>query len=125
MVRPCRVETEEKQLKGEVMFTDRRSTPRATGVVILALAFGLTACAYGFAGGTGEPNDPYQVATIEDLLAIGSSKDLLSKHYVLVNDLDLDPNLPVDGCFWDEEVAGTEFSSGQGRQYPEIGLDIA
>lgn len=72
---------------------------RAARIFMMAFVCGLTAHVYGFAGGTGEPNDPYQVATIEDLLAIGSSEDLLTKHYVLVNDLDLDPNLPGGHIF--------------------------
>jgi hypothetical protein len=38
-----------------------------------------------FAGGKGEPNDPYQVATAEQLLSIGTSQKLLASHYVLVN----------------------------------------
>ena len=55
------------------------------GVIVLLLACGLGVRAYGFAGGTGEPNDPYQIATVADLLAIGSDHDLLRKHFVLVN----------------------------------------
>lgn len=43
----------------------------------------------GFAGGTGEPNDPYQIATAAQLLSIGSSPDLLKKHYLLTADIDL------------------------------------
>jgi hypothetical protein len=72
---------------------------------MLTLAWGLRDKAYGFAGGTGEPNDPYQIATIEDLLAVGSSNGMLSKHYVLVNDLDLDPNLPGGRVFDDALIA--------------------
>ena len=46
-----------------------------------------------FAGGTGEPNDPYLIATAEQLISIGSDPSLLNKHYLMVNDIDLDPNL--------------------------------
>jgi len=52
-----------------------------------------------FAGGTGEPNDPYQIATAEQLVLIGSDPNLLDKHFVLVNDIDLDPNLPGGQVF--------------------------
>lgn len=45
-----------------------------------------------YSGGTGEPNNPYQIATVEDMLLIGSDPDLLDKHYILVADIDLDPN---------------------------------
>jgi hypothetical protein len=44
-----------------------------------------------FAGGTGEPNDPYQIATAEQLLAIETDPALrlAAKHYVLIASLDL------------------------------------
>jgi hypothetical protein len=44
---------------------------------------------HGFAGGTGEPNDPYQIATVADLLVIGPDPVLNRKHFVLVADIDL------------------------------------
>ena len=46
-----------------------------------------------FAGGTGEPNDPFQIATAEQLTSIGSDPNLLSKHFELVSDIDLNPCL--------------------------------
>lgn len=47
---------------------------------------------FGFQGGTGESCDPYQIANAEDLLRIGSDIELMSKSFVLVKDIDLDPN---------------------------------
>jgi len=59
--------------------------------------------ASAFAGGTGGPDDPYQIATAEHLLAIGADPNLLSSHFVLVADIDLDPNLA--GVFTDAVIA--------------------
>ncbi len=59
-----------------------------------------------FAGGTGEPNDPYQIATAEQLISIDSDPNLLNKHFILVNDIDLDPNLPGRKVF-DRAVIGS------------------
>jgi hypothetical protein len=42
-----------------------------------------------FAGGTGEPNDPYQIATAAQLIVMGSDPNLLKKHYVLTASIDL------------------------------------
>ena len=42
-----------------------------------------------FAGGTGEPNDPYKISTPEQLNFIGSDPNLLDKNFVLTNDIDL------------------------------------
>lgn len=60
------------------------------------LGMGLAAVsAPRFAGGTGEPNNPYQIATAEQLITFGSDPNLWDKHFVLVRDLDMkgvDPN---------------------------------
>jgi The GLUG motif len=65
-----------------------------TIAIILILCCGPTVQAQTFAGGAGEPNDPYQVATAEQLVAIGADLSLLDKSFILVADIDLDPNLP-------------------------------
>jgi hypothetical protein len=46
-----------------------------------------------FSGGTGEPNDPYLMATAEQFVSIADFPNLLDKHFVLANDINLDPNL--------------------------------
>jgi hypothetical protein len=45
-------------------------------------------------GGTGEPDDPFQIATAEDLMLLGDSPEDYGKHFILTADIDLDPNLP-------------------------------
>jgi hypothetical protein len=47
-----------------------------------------------YAGGTGEPNDPYQIATAEDLITLGETPEEYDKNFILTADIDLDPNLP-------------------------------
>ena len=47
-----------------------------------------------FPGGTGEPNDPYQVATSVQLVSIANDPNLMDKSFILVDDINLDPNLP-------------------------------
>jgi hypothetical protein len=47
-----------------------------------------------YSGGTGEPNDPYQIATATDLIALGEDPNDYDKHFILIADIDLDPNLP-------------------------------
>ena len=47
-----------------------------------------------YAGGAGEPNDPYQIATAADLIALGETPGDYDKHFILTADIDLDPNLP-------------------------------
>ena len=59
-----------------------------------------------YAGGTGEPNNPYQIATAEDLMLLGDSPEDYDKHFILTADIDLDPNLPGRKVF-DKAVIGT------------------
>jgi probable HAF family extracellular repeat protein len=47
-----------------------------------------------YSGGTGEPNDPYQIATAEDLMLLGESPKDYDKHFILTADIDLNLNLP-------------------------------
>ena len=47
-----------------------------------------------YSGGTGSPNDPYQITTAADLIALGETPADYDKHFLLTADIDLDPNLP-------------------------------
>ena len=85
------------------------------GVIVLTLGCGLGVRAYGFAGGTGEPNNPYQIATVADLLSINVNLDLLKKNYVLTNDLDLDPNLPGGRVFTEAVISKAFWGTFDGR----------
>ncbi len=66
---------------------------RSISVLIAACLFALPAHAK-YSGGTGEPNDPYQIATAADLIALGNEPNDYDKHFILTADIDLDPKLP-------------------------------
>ncbi|MEN6575685.1 MAG: GLUG motif-containing protein [Phycisphaerales bacterium] len=83
--------------------------------IVLTVGLAMPTRAVEFAGGTGEPNDPYQIATAEQLCSIGSDPNLLSRHFVLVNDIDLDPNLPGGRVFDTAVIAPTTSSNGTYR----------
>ena len=60
----------------------------AVAIVIVVCSAGLPAQAkYG--GGTGEPNDPYQIYTAEQMNAIGAEPNDWDKHFKLTADIDL------------------------------------
>lgn len=42
-----------------------------------------------FAGGVGTPQDPYKIATAEQLIVIGSDPNLLDRSFILISDIDL------------------------------------
>jgi hypothetical protein len=68
------------------------------GIMIMGATGGVSG-GLEFAGGTGEPNEPHEIATLVQLCLIGSDPDLLKRHYVLIADIDLDPNLPDGQVF--------------------------
>jgi hypothetical protein len=86
-------------LKGRDMTTSKEHLET---LFSLAIVWVLLICpavwAVTFAGGSGEPNDPYQIATAKQLIAIGSDPNLQSNHYILINDIDL------AGVIWTEPV---------------------
>ena len=43
---------------------------------------------------TGEPDDPIQIETAQQLLGIGQNPIFLDKHFILNNDIDMNPNGP-------------------------------
>lgn len=74
-----------------------------TGLVCVTLVvLGLYVPAQGveFAGGTGEPDDPYQIATASQLLSLGSDPNLRSRHFILVADIDMEPRRSLSPSVW-------------------------
>lgn len=54
---------------------------------------------FAFSGGSGTPEDPYQIATVEDLMAIRGDFTQQDKFYILVKDIDLSPSQPGGKVF--------------------------
>jgi len=89
-----------------------------------------------FAGGTGQPADPYQIALANQLISIRSDPNLLDKHFILVNDIDLDPNLPggrvftraviapdLDKSTYSQETTFTGTFDGKGHKIRNLTID--
>ncbi len=87
------------------------------------LAAIVASAAAQYSGGTGEPNDPYQIATAADLAALGGEPNDYGRHFILSADIDLEPNLPgrrvfdraviapdIDPCDEYSQYQGTAFT---------------
>ena len=80
--------------------------------------------------GSGEADDPYQISTPEQLTSIGSDAVLLTKHYILMNDIVFDPNNNPDHVFDDALIAPYQYQqngfagSFDGNGYSIINLKI-
>jgi hypothetical protein len=46
-----------------------------------------------YRGSSGTAEDPYQIATAQDLIKLGETPEDYDKHFILTADIDLDPNL--------------------------------
>ncbi len=79
---------------------------RVCAVAIVSLA--CPTQAVEFAGGVGTAAAPYQIATARQLASIGADPNLLGKHFALVADIDLDPNLPGGQVFTRAVIANDE-----------------
>ncbi len=80
------------------MSTNSSGFSRVTYVILL-LSCPLLVQAGNFAGGTGRPNDPYRIATAQQLDAVTSTANWPDNHFLLISDIDLDPNLPGGRVF--------------------------
>ncbi|MDT8304003.1 MAG: hypothetical protein RQ760_21150 [Sedimentisphaerales bacterium] len=71
-------------------------TSRVWGEILLTITiFSLSLPANAkYSGGRGVTDDPYQIATAADLIALGEAPEDYDKHFILTADIDLDPNLP-------------------------------
>jgi len=79
-------------------------------VVLLVLSCSVSAPLWAFQGGTGEPYDPYQIANVKQLLRLNADIELMTKSFVLVRDIDLDPN-SQEGHVFDAAVIGRTLES--------------
>jgi hypothetical protein len=65
-----------------------------------------------YSGGTGEPNDPYRIATAADLIALGESPEDYDRHFILTTDIDLGPSLPGRKAFDKAVIAPIAITPG-------------
>jgi len=61
---------------------------RSIFVIIFVLFFSLPSMAQ-YSGGTGEPNNPYKIATAEDLIALGNEPNDYNDCFIMTADIDL------------------------------------
>jgi hypothetical protein len=75
-----------------VIASDEPVHPQEGSGTIFQVPSGIAYATYS--GGSGTANDPYQIATAADLIALGETPEDYDKHFILMADIDLDPNLP-------------------------------
>ncbi|MBN1816736.1 MAG: hypothetical protein JW828_05215 [Sedimentisphaerales bacterium] len=78
-----------------------KSIAASVVVGILALGFVLAPLMAGtYSGGTGFPDDPYQIATPADLIELGETPDDYANHFILTANINLNEQGPgIDGTF--------------------------
>jgi formylglycine-generating enzyme required for sulfatase activity len=68
-------------------------------LVLIVLVALLPPLSHAYSGGSGAPQEPYQIATAADLIALGNEPNDYGKCFILTADIDLDPNLPGGKVF--------------------------
>ncbi|MGB8226719.1 MAG: GLUG motif-containing protein [Sedimentisphaerales bacterium] len=58
-------------------------------LVIISIVFCLSPSVFAYSGGSGEPNDPYRIADVNDLLVLAADVNDYIKAFVLINDINL------------------------------------
>jgi len=68
-----------------------------------------------YSGGSGEPNAPYQIANVADLMALANDVNDYNKCFIMIADINLDPCLPGNPVFTTAVIArGTVDITGYG-----------
>jgi hypothetical protein len=108
--------------------------------VIFALLAIVVICSIAnakYSGGSGEPNTPYQIADVNDLLTLANDVNDYNKCFIMTADVNLDPNLPGNQVFTTAVIArdvnnanykfdGNSFAGvfdGAGHQISNITID--
>ncbi|MFH1369713.1 MAG: GLUG motif-containing protein [Planctomycetota bacterium] len=84
-------------------------------IVLVLAAFSVVAgCACAkYSGGTGFPDDPYKIGSTADLLTLATDINDYNKYFILISDIDLNPNLPGGQVFTTAVIArDTDSSNG-------------
>lgn len=88
------------------MMVWKHSQVPLTALLLLAVCRPALPVQAKYSGGSGTTQDPYQIATAADLMALGETPADYDKHFVLTADIDLDPNLPGRKVFDNAVIAG-------------------
>lgn len=84
---------------------------RRCSIIQLVLCAGcLCGSVYGYSGGSGTPTDPYRIASVDDLIALGGTPDDYTKHFILTADIDL------SGYTFDQAVIAPQ-TDGDGSSF--------
>jgi hypothetical protein len=77
------------QLTGTHLLRRQKVKSHSILVLVIIILCAGTPVDARYSGGTGEPNDPYQIATPEDLNDIGDHQEDWDKNFILINDVNL------------------------------------
>jgi formylglycine-generating enzyme required for sulfatase activity len=93
----------------------RRKTSLITIITaLLIISFAPYTC-LAYSGGSGDPNTPYQIVDVNDLLALAADTNDYGKCFILMADIDLDPNLP-GGQVFTTAIIAADIDSSSGFQ---------
>lgn len=94
------------------MKTARQSFTLRTILFLILFCLGSVPVQAQYAGGTGEPNDPYQIASADDLLEMAAATGDWDEHFVLTDDVNMDGHPFTDAVVGRGDVVEKQWSTG-------------
>jgi len=86
-------------LQDDVAHLIGQTTPPPNSADFFIFSLDAVAQLRKYGGGSGTADDPYQIASADDLVALGETPEDYDKHFILTDDIDLDPNRPGGKVF--------------------------
>jgi hypothetical protein len=88
-------------------------TPARSSIPILVVVCYVNLLAQAkYSGGSGTVDDPYRIATAEDLMLLCETTADYDKHFIMIADIDLDPCLPGRKVFDTAVIVGSVSDQG-------------
>jgi len=97
----------------ETLVTMRGVTQSGIFLALMVLGFLSNEAAAQYSGGKGVPEDPYKIASAQDLIDLGREPNDYDKHFVLTAHIDLDPGL-AEGRAFNRAVIARDPNSAYG-----------
>lgn len=93
---------------------------------LLVIAAGSIPAIAKYSGGTGDPNTPYQIANVADLMTLANDANDYNKCFIMTANIDLDPCLPGNQIFTKAIINEANFTGvfdGSGHQINNMTID--
>jgi hypothetical protein len=94
------------------MFASRNLQVSRTVTFLIAVSLICTSSQAQYSGGTGEPNDPYRIASVNNLLELSAEPNDWDKYFILISDINLDGHVFSDALIGTAKIVDQDWFEG-------------